>query len=139
MAHGLESRVPILDHPLVELVATAPSNIKFEDGQLKHLLRTAFKQDLPDEVNQRQDKMGFPVPLNQWMKGELKDFVEDIFRSRNACERDYLNPDFDIVNLIAVEGKFTRKVWGLLSLELWQQEFHDKAQEFKNYKKGENE
>jgi len=139
MAHGLESRVPILDHPLVELVATAPSNIKFEDGQLKHLLRTAFQQDLPDEVNQRQDKMGFPVPLNQWMQGELKDFVGDIFLSKNARERDYLNPDFDITNLIAGEGKFTRKVWGLLSLELWQQEFHDRAQEHRNYKKGEKE
>jgi asparagine synthase (glutamine-hydrolysing) len=138
MAHGLESRVPILDHSVVELVATTPSNIKFANGQLKHLLKTAFQKDLPEEVNQRQDKMGFPVPLNDWMQGQLKSFVEDIFHSQKARERDYLNPEFDIETLIACEGKFTRKVWGLLCLELWQQEFHDRAHEYRKYKVGGN-
>src|SRR5213075_1845975 len=42
MAHGLESRVPLLDHPLVELAATMPSDVKFKDGHLKHVLKTAF-------------------------------------------------------------------------------------------------
>ena len=138
MAHGLESRVPFLDHPLVELAATAPSNIKFENGELKHLLKTTFKGDIPDEVHQRQDKMGFPVPLNDWLQGELKDFIQDVFHSRNARDREYLNPEFNIKNLLACEGKFTRKVWGLLSLELWQQEFHDKAHEYRQYKERED-
>ncbi len=138
MAHGLESRVPLLDHPLVEIAATIPSNIKFENGQLKHLMKSTFRQNLPDVVNQRADKMGFPVPLSEWMQGELKDFVQDIFHGSNARNREYLNPDFDIQSLIATEGKFTRKVWGLLSLELWQQEFHDKAQMYTNYRKGIN-
>jgi asparagine synthase (glutamine-hydrolysing) len=119
-------------------VATTPSNIKFANGQLKHLLKTAFQKDLPEEVNQRQDKMGFPVPLNDWMQGQLKSFVEDIFHSQKARERDYLNPEFDIETLIACEGKFTRKVWGLLCLELWQQEFHDRAHEYRKYKVGGN-
>ena len=42
MAHGLESRVPLLDHPLVELAATMPADVKFKDGHLKHVLKTAF-------------------------------------------------------------------------------------------------
>jgi asparagine synthase (glutamine-hydrolysing) len=130
MGHGLESRVPLLDHPLVELVATVPSNIKFKDGELKHLLKTTFRNDLPDDVTKRTDKMGFPVPLSDWMQGELGDFIQDVFHSSNAGHREYLNAAFDIRELIATEGKFTRKVWGLLSLELWQQEFHDKAHEF---------
>jgi asparagine synthase (glutamine-hydrolysing) len=79
--------------------------------------------------------MGFPVPLNDWLHGELKDFIQDVFHSQNAREREYLNPEFDIKSLITSEGKFTRKVWGLLSLELWQQEFHDKAHEYRQYKK----
>jgi asparagine synthase (glutamine-hydrolysing) len=136
MAHGLESRVPLLDHPLVELVATIPSNIKFENGQLKHLLKKTFQQDLPTEVNQRQDKMGFPVPLNDWMQGALRNFIEDIFHDDKARHRDYLNPDFNIQTLTASEGRFTRKVWGLLSLELWQQEYHDKSYEFKKLTEG---
>ena len=135
MAHGLESRVPLLDHPLVELAATIPSNIKFKNGELKHLLKTTFKTDLPEVLNQRKDKMGFPVPLSEWMRGELKDFIEDIFHSQNAKHREYLNPNFNIQSLIESEGKFTRKVWGLLSLELWQQEFHDRSKEYQQYRK----
>ncbi|MBP1694914.1 MAG: asparagine synthase [Deltaproteobacteria bacterium] len=136
MAHGLESRVPLLDHPLVEFAATIPSNIKFENGQLKHLLKICFEKDLPEVVSRRTDKMGFPVPLSDWMQGELKDFVSDIFHSQKASLREYLNPAFDIHSLIEGEGKFTRKVWGLLSLEVWQQEFHDKAAQIRSFKKG---
>jgi len=136
MAHGLESRVPLLDHPLVELAATIPSNIKFENGELKHLMKASFRRDLPEEVSQRKTKMGFPVPLSNWMQGELKEFVEDIFRSDAARHREYLSPDFDIRSLMKQEGKFTRKVWGLLSLELWQQEFHDRADIFRGYREG---
>ena len=127
MAHGLESRVPILDHPLIELVATIPSNVKFENGNLKHLLRTTFSDILPEKVINRKDKMGFPVPLNEWLAGDLHEFMADIFSSKKAQQREYLNPEFDIHSLISTEGKFSRKLWGLLCLELWQQEFHDKG------------
>ncbi len=125
MAHGLESRVPLLDHPLVELAATIPSNIKFEEGHLKHLPKITFSDLLPESLNRRTDKMGFPVPLTEWLQGELQDFVGDIFSSKKAGEREYLHPDFNVKSLISKESRFGRKVWGLLSLELWQQEFHD--------------
>lgn len=138
MAHGLESRVPLLDRSLVELAATIPSNVKFENGELKHLMRTGFRQDLPEEVHGRTNKMGFPVPLSDWLQGELKEFTEDIFHSEKARRREYINPSFDVETLIEQEGKFTRKVWGLLSLELWQQEFHDKAETFRKRKEEEN-
>jgi asparagine synthase (glutamine-hydrolysing) len=131
MAHGLESRVPFLDHPLVELAATIPAKIKFENGQLKHLLKTCFREKVPESVNRRTDKMGFPVPLSEWMRGELKPFISDVLGSTRAAGRDYLNPGFDIQTLVEREGKFTRQVWGLLSLELWQQEFHDKAHTYR--------
>jgi asparagine synthase (glutamine-hydrolysing) len=136
MAHGLESRVPFLDHPLVELAATIPSNVKFEHGDLKHLLKVAFQEDIPDLIVKRTDKMGFPVPLSEWMHGEINDFLQDVFHSPRARQREYLNPGFDIQKIIGMEGKFTRKVWGLLCLELWQQEFHDKSHEFKRFRKG---
>lgn len=127
MAHGLESRVPMLDHPLVEFAATIPSNIKFENGTLKNLLKSAFKNVLPAKIVQRKDKMGFPVPLSEWMRGDLKDFISDTFSSIKARERAYINPEFDINSLISIEGKFSRNLWGLLCLELWQQEFHDRS------------
>jgi len=132
MAHGLESRVPFLDHLLVEFTATIPSNIKFENGTLKNLLKLSFNEILPKRILERKDKMGFPVPLSEWTKGELYDFIIDIFSSKRAMERVYLNSNFDITKLISKEGKFSRNLWGLLNLELWQQEFHDKQSYYKS-------
>ncbi len=130
MAHGLESRVPLLDHPLVEFAATVPSNIKFKDGMLKRVLINSMKHELPEEIIQRKDKMGFPVPFNEWLKKELRDFVLDTFSSKRARERDYFNNE-EILKSISNETPFGRKTWGLLCLELWHQEFHDKNHSFK--------
>lgn len=126
MAHGVESRVPFLDHPLIEFVATIPANIKFENGNLKNLLKLTFKNILPKEILKRKDKKGFPVPLSEWLQGDLRDFINDIFSSKKAREREYLKPKFDINKISDKGGKFSRTLWGLLSLELWQQEFHDR-------------
>ena len=129
MAHGVESRVPLLDHHLVELAATIPANIKFQNGELKRLLRIAFDNKLPRAILDRKDKMGFPVPLQVWMKkgGTVREFILDTFRSRKAQSRAYLAPGFDIEALMQREGMFSRNLWAFLSLELWQQQFHDRA------------
>lgn len=129
MAHGIESRVPLLDHHLVELAATIPANIKFQNGELKRLLRVAFAQKLPQAIRERKDKMGFPVPLQVWMRkgGKVRAFLLDTFLSRRARERAYLSPGFDIEKLMEREGLFSRNIWAFLSLELWQQQFHDKV------------
>ena len=129
MAHGLESRVPLLDHPLIEFLATVPADVKFEGGRMKHLLKRACAHELPPAILERRDKMGFPVPLKEWFSGELNDFVQDIFRSRGARQRDYINAAAVLANLEGA-GQFSRKIWGLLSLELWQQQFHDRAADY---------
>lgn len=126
MAHGLESRVPLLDHPLVELAATIPANVKFKNGTLKNIFRKAITPYLPREILERKDKMGFPVPLTQWMQGEAKDFVYDILSSRSARERDVID-NRKVLEGLRQESKFGRQYWGLLCLEIWQQEFHDQA------------
>jgi len=125
MAHGLESRVPFLDHEIVEFAATMPSDIKFKDGTLKKILLDVVDGDLPEIITARKNKMGFPVPLNEWLQGELKDFILDIFSSSQAKKRDYFN-NKEIVNSLNNEPQFGRKLWGLFSLELWHREFHDK-------------
>ena len=81
MAHGVESRVPLLDHPLVELAATIPADIKFKGGQLKYIMKAAFGRSVPDVILSRTDKMGFPTPLTQFMQGPARDFVRDVFSS----------------------------------------------------------
>jgi asparagine synthase (glutamine-hydrolysing) len=132
MAHGVESRVPFLDHPLVELLATIPANIKFQNGQLKRLLHVAFADRIPSSILERKDKMGFPVPLQLWLRqgGRAREFVLDLFASRRAREREYLAPGFDVEALIARGSVFGRNLWAFLCLELWQQQFHDVHQPF---------
>jgi len=130
MAHGLESRVPFLDHPLVEFAATMPSNVKFKDGTMKQVLKDAVRTELPDVIIDRKDKMGFPTPLTEWINGEARDFVQDTLTTRNALSRDFVDNQ-KLISGLDKEPKFGRKVWGLLCLELWQQEFHDQAGEFK--------
>ena len=130
MAHGLESRVPFLDHGIVEFAATMPSNVKFANGTLKRVLVDAFADELPSAIRERKDKMGFPVPLNQWMQGELGDFVRDAFATGRARGRPYFHYDA-VERAVGGEGQFGRKVWGLLSLELWLQQFVDAAPSFR--------
>lgn len=130
MAHGLESRVPLLDHPLVELAATIPANIKFKNGRLKNIFMQAVRPYLPASIYGRKDKMGFPTPLASWIKGEAREFVNDVFTSKKALQRDFIDNRKVMAGLDG-ETRYGRKIWGLLSLEIWQQEFHDREVEFK--------
>jgi asparagine synthase (glutamine-hydrolysing) len=133
MAHGLESRVPLLDHPLVEFAATVPADVKFKGGNMKHLIKSEFADDLPPEIVNRRDKMGFPVPLKQWFDGELSGFVQEIFQGMVEKQRPYINPKAILKNL-GSESRFSRKTWGLLCMELWYQAFHDRASEWRSMK-----
>jgi len=132
MAHGVESRVPFLDHTLVEVAATIPSNVKFKDGTMKHVLKTAMGPMLPPSIASRRDKMGFPVPLHEWLSkpGVVRDFVGDVFSSACAQRRDLVD-NRAVLSKLDQEPRFGRKVWGLLCLELWQRTFHDRAAHFK--------
>ena len=130
MAHGLEARVPFLDHNLIELAATIPSDIKFKNGELKRLLVKAFNPKMPKSIASRKDKMGFPVPFNEWIQTDLSDFIFDIFQVGKNKGRRFFNSD-EILNNLLPESKFTREIWGLLSLELWMQEFHDQNSKYK--------
>lgn len=130
MAHGVEARVPMLDHSLVEFAATIPADIKFNAGRMKHVLKEAFADHIPDSILNRSDKMGFPVPLTEWLNGSLKDFIMDIFNTGEARQRDFINYSAVLKNLQGTP-RFTRKLWAFLSLELWQQQFHDKANQYR--------
>jgi asparagine synthase (glutamine-hydrolysing) len=130
MAHGLESRVPLLDHPLIEFLATVPADVKFEGGRMKQLLKTAYRAALPPAIAERRDKMGFPVPLKEWFSGELRDFARDILGSGKMQGRGYLNADAVVADFEQA-GRYSRKVWGLLSLELWHRLFHDRAGDYR--------
>jgi asparagine synthase (glutamine-hydrolysing) len=132
MAHGLESRVPLLDRPLVELAATIPADVKFANGTMKHVLRQALGSELPASVVERKDKMGFPVPLHEWISkpGSVRDFVIDTLSSEAARGRTLIANE-RVVAGVENEHRYGRRLWGFLCLELWQREFHDQAAKFR--------
>jgi asparagine synthase (glutamine-hydrolysing) len=109
-----------------------PADVKFKDGNLKHVLKAAFGQVLPEAVRSRRDKMGFPVPLQEWIGrgGPVREFVVDTLSSEAARGRELVRNE-KVVQKLDAEPRFGRKVWGLLSLELWHQAFHDKARSYK--------
>lgn len=72
MAFSIESRMPFMDYRLVEFLASVPACYKMHNGWTKYLARLAFDGKLPDEVNWRRDKMGWPIPEKKWFEGNLK-------------------------------------------------------------------
>lgn len=124
MAVSLESRVPLLDPRIAQLVASMPPNIKFNGGQTKFVLKNAMRSLLPRPILERKDKMGFPVPLKEWWNGPLQDFFSDILLSKRCRERGIFVSK-GLSKLIQVEGQYDRQIWGALCLELWHRAFVD--------------
>lgn len=107
-----------------------PADIKFKNGDMKHIFKQIIHPYLPETILSRKDKMGFPTPLNQWINGEANEFIKDIFSSGKALSREFID-NKKVMEGLATESTYGRKIWGLLCLEIWQQEFHDHSDKFK--------
>jgi len=129
MAHGIESRVPFLDHKIVEFAATIPADVKFKNGELKRLLRIAFSDKIPNTISTRRDKMGFPVPLAEWSRGSLEKEFKGLFEGLRDRNLDFIDSTH-LNSMLENSAKFSRGTWALLSLELWMQQFHDSQSSF---------
>jgi asparagine synthase (glutamine-hydrolysing) len=127
MAVSLESRVPMLDHVLMEFVATIPSSLKLRRGVGKHLLKQAMGSLLPDEILTRR-KTGFGVPLGAWFRHELRDLTRDVLLSRTAVERGIFRTA-EIEALLRTHDSGRRdcsaRLWALMCFELWMQHWSD--------------
>ncbi|MEQ1692019.1 MAG: asparagine synthase (glutamine-hydrolyzing) [Gemmatimonas sp.] len=124
MAVSLESRVPLLDHRIVELVTRMPPAMRFKGGDSKRIFRETVQPFIPEIVFSRRDKMGFPVPLTEWLRGPIRDFVGDVLLSDRARQRGLYRMD-GVERLLGANAVFGRPLWGLLSLELWFRAFVD--------------
>jgi asparagine synthase (glutamine-hydrolysing) len=127
MAVSLESRVPLLDHVLMEYAATIPSSLKLRGGVGKHVLKRAMASSLPGDILGRR-KMGFGVPLGEWFRGELRDMVRDVLCSRAARERGLFRPA-GVQRLLAAHDAgrrdYSARLWALVCLELWMGQWLD--------------
>lgn len=123
MAFSIESRVPFLDHVLVEDSLRIPSNLKIRKGELKFILKETMKGLLPESVLTRNDKIGFETPEDMWFKKkEVKNMFKDIFSSEDFNKRKYYNHTIlkEFFNKMT-EGssKYNEVLWKTICLEYW--------------------
>jgi asparagine synthase (glutamine-hydrolysing) len=126
MAHSIETRVPLLDHKLVEFAATIPPEMNLRGGITKNVLKRAMKGVLPDRIINRP-KQGFAVPLGYWFRGKLGGYVRELLLGDVSKRRGLFNTAY-IENLVARHERgqdLDLQLWTLISFELWSRAFLD--------------
>ncbi|MGH8161994.1 MAG: asparagine synthase (glutamine-hydrolyzing) [Gammaproteobacteria bacterium] len=127
MAASVESRVPFLDTPLVEFAAALPGRYKLRGWQTKAVLREAVKDILPREILTR-GKMGFPVPVANWLREGFSPLLDDLVLGERALDRGLFHAD-RLHELVAEHRCGARdhadRLWALMNLEIWQRIFLD--------------
>jgi len=127
MSASIESRVPFLDHKLVEFAAALPDRMKLRGFTTKRILREAIRGLLPDAILTRK-KMGFPVPFGNWTRGAWNGVVRDVLLDRSTRERGVINAAAVEQLLDAHRDGQTKggdAIWALVNLELWYRTFID--------------
>jgi asparagine synthase (glutamine-hydrolysing) len=125
MAASIESRVPYLDHVLVEQVLALPSRFKLRGWRTKAVLRTALKDLVPRAILERR-KAGFPVPLARWLREDRWPVVQEFVVSPRALRRGWFDPT--LLRTMAQEHRsgvadHSGRLWLLINLEIWQRIF----------------
>nr|MBP9070497.1 asparagine synthetase B [Bacteroidia bacterium] len=121
MSQSLESREPYLDHRIIEFVAQLPDEFKYNKGVKKHILKEITHQYIPKELLDRP-KMGFSIPLEAWLKNELRPLVEIYFDTKVIASQGIFDPKYlsslysDFIK--GVSG-LEQKVWRILMFQMW--------------------
>jgi asparagine synthase (glutamine-hydrolysing) len=128
MSASIESRVPFLDHKLVEFASRLPDRLKLSGFTTKRILREAVRSIIPESILTRR-KMGFPVPFAGWAAGAWNGVARDVLLDRRARERGITNPA--AVERLLDDHRAGRRrggdaIWALLNLELWYRTFIDR-------------
>lgn len=126
MAASIESRVPFLDHKLVEFAAALPAKMKLRGLTTKYILRRAMADRLPKEILTRK-KMGFPVPIGTWLRGRFSHIVDEYVLSPRAIARGIFNADYvrDLAARHHAGENHAERLWALVNFEIWQRRFFD--------------
>lgn len=123
MANSIESRVPFLDYQLVERTMATPNTEKINNGVTKFILRESMKGTLPEKIRNRQDKIGFDTPQDEWFRTPgFQNFLEGIINSQSFAERGYFNVD-KVKSLyqrhLSHEISISKEIWKWVNMELW--------------------
>ncbi len=126
MATSIESRVPFLDHKLVEFTCSLPERLKLRGGTTKYILRASMKGLLPESILSRP-KMGFPVPVGSWFRGAYRSVLNEYVLGERAMSRGIFEPDFvrELVRRHQIGENHEERLWALVNFEMWQRQFFD--------------
>ncbi|MCU1266097.1 MAG: Asparagine synthase (Glutamine-hydrolyzing) [Acidobacteria bacterium] len=126
MAASIESRVPFLDHKLVEFTSSLPERLKLRGWTTKYVLRKSMKGILPESILSRP-KMGFPVPIGKWFRGEYRSVVGEYVLSGRALERGIFQEECvrTLVKRHDAGEDHSERLWALVNFEMWQRRFID--------------
>lgn len=126
MAHSLEVRAPILDHKVMEFAATLPSHLKLNNRESKYILKKMNRHRLPHDVLYRK-KQGFSVPLAQWLRKDLKDYVADTLFGQAAEKEERILNKVYVKKLWDSHLKGINdhgsQIWNIFMFELWRKQF----------------
>ncbi len=125
MAASLEARMPFMDHQLIAFISNLPDHWRIRGLNTKRLLREAMRNLLPDTIL-RRPKVGFRVPVNEWFRGPMREYLFDHLRGPSSLTRDYYQAD--ALQRVLDEHTSRRRnheklLWSLLTLEIWHREY----------------
>ena len=127
MAASIESRVPFLDHKLVEFTARLPQRLKLRRGwTTKYILRESMKDVLPAPILSRK-KMGFPVPVGSWFRGAYRGILDEYVLSERAAARGLFDQTYvrELAARHQAGENHTERLWSLVNVEIWLRQFMD--------------
>jgi asparagine synthase (glutamine-hydrolysing) len=121
MSASLESRVPFLDHHLVEFVCRLPTKYKLRGRETKRILRKALGHTVPEAVV-RRGKKGFPTPTKEWFRGEFHATMRELLISESSLIAEYIEPEYTrriLDRHASNQWNLQEQIWTLGNLELW--------------------
>ena len=122
MAFSVESRVPFMDHRLIEFTLGLPENLVYRRGERKYILRQAFKGIVPDQILKRRDKMGFVSAEERWLKEEGQAWFEQMIRHAGQDNPDFIHGKSALKNLHDMQKEmlpFNFDPWRIICFSMW--------------------
>jgi asparagine synthase (glutamine-hydrolysing) len=125
MAHGLEVRVPFLDHRFVEMITGIPESLKLKGLTTKYIWKRAISERIPAEIL-RRGKKGFGIPIGKWFDGELKALLLELLSDDRLKRQDIFDPSAVgklVSDHLTHQVDNRKKIWNLLVFQLWWDKF----------------
>ncbi|MBS0357715.1 MAG: asparagine synthase (glutamine-hydrolyzing) [Proteobacteria bacterium] len=129
MAVSLEARTPFLDYRMVEFAFSMPGTLKLREGETKYIYKKAVSQLIGEELTYRKKQM-FTVPIGDWFRGKLSQYVKDLLLSNQFIDRRLFKPEVVaclVEQHLAGIANYTRELRALAALEIWCRRFLDES------------